>query len=165
MVFFDAGLGSRAAGGTSGAGAQPRVATPLSVESSATASRTACLRGVAGVRAKLSVIASSEAYNSDVLRPPSGPLRSHNPTEWPPFFPPVNQREVARCGFCSLVQFRLDSNNCRRCHLDLDAEPEQPQLPAGDACAAAVSGRGPVVAREQGQVAAHGARLLCYRIF
>lgn len=37
---------------------------------------------------------------------------------------PVDSREVVRCDRCHLVQFRLKSNLCRRCHTCLD-QPEQ----------------------------------------
>ena len=37
---------------------------------------------------------------------------------------PVDSREVVRCDHCLLVQFRTVNNNCRRCHLCLDKEPE-----------------------------------------
>jgi transcriptional regulator with XRE-family HTH domain len=44
---------------------------------------------------------------------------------------PVSSREVVRCDHCLLVQFRAStSNNCRRCHIDLDAEPELEPIPA-----------------------------------
>ncbi|HVZ60459.1 MAG TPA: helix-turn-helix transcriptional regulator, partial [Terriglobales bacterium] len=36
---------------------------------------------------------------------------------------PVDSREVVRCDKCMLVQFRTNSNLCRRCHTCLD-EPE-----------------------------------------
>src|SRR5581483_7705781 len=36
---------------------------------------------------------------------------------------PVDSREVVRCDKCLLVQFRTNSNLCRRCHTSLD-EPE-----------------------------------------
>jgi transcriptional regulator with XRE-family HTH domain len=35
---------------------------------------------------------------------------------------PVDAREVVRCDRCSLVQFRTNNNNCRRCHTCLDPE-------------------------------------------
>lgn len=37
---------------------------------------------------------------------------------------PVNARDVVRCDHCSLTQFVLPNNLCRRCHRDLDEEPE-----------------------------------------
>ncbi len=37
---------------------------------------------------------------------------------------PVDSREVVRCDHCLLVQFRTNNNNCRRCHLSLDKEPD-----------------------------------------
>lgn len=37
---------------------------------------------------------------------------------------PVDSREVVRCDRCQLVQFRPNSNFCRRCKLSLDDEPE-----------------------------------------
>ena len=37
---------------------------------------------------------------------------------------PVDSREVVRCDRCQLVQFRTNNNNCRRCKLSLDDEPE-----------------------------------------
>jgi transcriptional regulator with XRE-family HTH domain len=42
---------------------------------------------------------------------------------------PVDSREVVRCDRCLLVQFRTNSNNCRRCHTCLD-EPEPEPVPA-----------------------------------
>src|SRR5579875_2003028 len=46
----------------------------------------------------------------------------------------VEAREVLRCDFCSLVQFRTSNSLCRRCHkpLEMDEpEPMAPQLLAG----------------------------------
>ena len=43
--------------------------------------------------------------------------------------PPVASREVYRCDFCSLVQFRTASSVCRRCHKPLDAEEEPETTP------------------------------------
>ena len=44
---------------------------------------------------------------------------------------PVDSREVVRCDVCSLVQFRTNSSNCRRCHQSLDEpEPEAVVAPA-----------------------------------
>ncbi len=43
----------------------------------------------------------------------------------------VEAREVLRCDFCSLVQFRTSNSLCRRCHKPLemdDPEPLAPQL-------------------------------------
>ncbi|MGH9509380.1 MAG: helix-turn-helix domain-containing protein, partial [Terriglobales bacterium] len=38
---------------------------------------------------------------------------------------PVDSREVVKCDYCRLVQFRTASNNCRKCHKCLDRpEPE-----------------------------------------
>jgi transcriptional regulator with XRE-family HTH domain len=37
---------------------------------------------------------------------------------------PVDSREVVRCDRCQLVQFRTNNNNCRKCKLSLDEEPE-----------------------------------------
>lgn len=37
---------------------------------------------------------------------------------------PVDSREVVRCDRCQLVQFRPNSNICRRCKISLDDEPE-----------------------------------------
>ncbi|HXZ81682.1 MAG TPA: helix-turn-helix transcriptional regulator [Terriglobales bacterium] len=42
---------------------------------------------------------------------------------------PVDSREVVRCDRCLLVQFRTLSNNCRRCRLPLDEEPEPEPAP------------------------------------
>lgn len=43
--------------------------------------------------------------------------------------PPVASREVYRCDFCSLVQFRTASLLCRRCHKPLEAEEEPEPTP------------------------------------
>jgi transcriptional regulator with XRE-family HTH domain len=43
--------------------------------------------------------------------------------------PPVASREVYRCDFCSLVQFRTASSLCRRCHKPLEAEEEPEPTP------------------------------------
>jgi transcriptional regulator with XRE-family HTH domain len=48
----------------------------------------------------------------------------------------VEAREVLRCDFCSLVQFRTSNSLCRRCHKPLEIdEPESasPQLATPDA--------------------------------
>lgn len=37
---------------------------------------------------------------------------------------PVDSREVLRCDFCQLVQFRTSSNLCRKCKTPFDEEPE-----------------------------------------
>ena len=45
----------------------------------------------------------------------------------------VEAREVLRCDFCSLVQFRTSNSQCRRCHKPLETdepEPASPQLAA-----------------------------------
>jgi transcriptional regulator with XRE-family HTH domain len=47
----------------------------------------------------------------------------------------VEAREVLRCDFCSLVQFRTSNSLCRRCHkpLEMDEpEPLSPQLVAAN---------------------------------
>jgi len=41
---------------------------------------------------------------------------------------PVDSREVVRCDRCSLVQFRTNNNNCRRCHTCLDPEEIEPEV-------------------------------------
>ena len=40
----------------------------------------------------------------------------------------VETREVVRCEYCKLVQFRTSNSLCRKCHKPLDYE-EQPRLP------------------------------------
>jgi transcriptional regulator with XRE-family HTH domain len=40
---------------------------------------------------------------------------------------PVDSREVLRCDHCHLVQFRTNNNLCRKCHLSLEAEIEEPE--------------------------------------
>jgi transcriptional regulator with XRE-family HTH domain len=35
---------------------------------------------------------------------------------------PVDSREVVRCDFCHMVQFRTNNGLCRRCHKSLDRE-------------------------------------------
>lgn len=37
---------------------------------------------------------------------------------------PVDSREVVRCDYCHLVQFRTNNHLCRRCKTSLDEEPE-----------------------------------------
>lgn len=47
----------------------------------------------------------------------------------------VDTREVVRCDFCSLVQFRTSNSLCRKCHKPLDIEEPvrlAPQLVTGD---------------------------------
>src|SRR5277367_471426 len=39
----------------------------------------------------------------------------------------VEQREVLRCDYCTLVQFRPTSGLCRRCHKCLEVEMPEPQ--------------------------------------
>ena len=41
---------------------------------------------------------------------------------------PVDSREVLRCDFCQLVQFRTNSNLCRKCKTPFDEEPEPVEL-------------------------------------
>jgi transcriptional regulator with XRE-family HTH domain len=41
----------------------------------------------------------------------------------------VEAREVVRCDFCSLVQFRTSNSLCRKCHRALDIEEPVPQIP------------------------------------
>ncbi|MGA2216607.1 MAG: helix-turn-helix domain-containing protein [Terracidiphilus sp.] len=48
----------------------------------------------------------------------------------------VESREVVRCDFCSLVQFRTNNSLCRKCRKPLDIEepaPSAPQLVASPA--------------------------------
>src|SRR3954454_92051 len=40
---------------------------------------------------------------------------------------PVDSREVLRCDHCHLVQFRTNNNLCRKCHLSLEADIEEPE--------------------------------------
>src|SRR5882757_11483286 len=40
---------------------------------------------------------------------------------------PVDSREVVRCDHCHLVQFRTNNNLCRKCHLSLEADIEEPE--------------------------------------
>ena len=41
----------------------------------------------------------------------------------------VEAREVLRCDFCSLVQFRTSNSLCRRCHKPLEIEEPEPLAP------------------------------------
>jgi transcriptional regulator with XRE-family HTH domain len=41
----------------------------------------------------------------------------------------VEAREVLRCDYCSLVQFRTMNSLCRRCHKALEIEEPEPQIP------------------------------------
>jgi transcriptional regulator with XRE-family HTH domain len=41
----------------------------------------------------------------------------------------VEAREVVRCDFCSLVQFRTSNSLCRKCHKALDVEEPVPLAP------------------------------------
>lgn len=41
----------------------------------------------------------------------------------------VDSREVVRCDFCSLVQYRTSNSLCRKCHRPLDIEEPTPLLP------------------------------------
>ncbi len=41
----------------------------------------------------------------------------------------VEAREVLRCDYCSLVQFRTSNSLCRRCHRPLEVEELLPQAP------------------------------------
>jgi len=41
----------------------------------------------------------------------------------------VESREVVRCDFCSLVQYRTSNSLCRKCHRPLDIEEPAPLLP------------------------------------
>ncbi len=43
---------------------------------------------------------------------------------------PVEQREVLRCDYCALVQFRTASSLCRKCKKPLDVEEPKPAAPA-----------------------------------
>ena len=47
---------------------------------------------------------------------------SHNPMATT--LAPVDSREVVRCDYCHLVQFRTNNNLCRKCKVSLDEEPE-----------------------------------------
>lgn len=51
----------------------------------------------------------------------------------------VEAREVLRCDYCSLVQFRTSNSLCRRCHRPLEVEellPPAPQLVASQSASA-----------------------------
>src|SRR5438067_12256076 len=54
---------------------------------------------------------------------------------------PVDSREVLRCDHCHLVQFRTNNNLCRKCHLSLEADIEEPE---------------PIVAEADGEVSPRG---------
>ena len=41
----------------------------------------------------------------------------------------VETREVVRCDYCSLVQYRTSNSLCRKCHKPLDIEEPTPQVP------------------------------------
>lgn len=41
----------------------------------------------------------------------------------------VDTREVLRCDFCNLVQFRTSNSLCRKCHQPLDVEEPAPLTP------------------------------------
>jgi transcriptional regulator with XRE-family HTH domain len=41
----------------------------------------------------------------------------------------VEAREVVRCDFCSLVQYRTTNSLCRKCRRTLDVEEPVPQIP------------------------------------
>lgn len=41
----------------------------------------------------------------------------------------VEAREVLRCDYCSLVQFRTSNSLCRRCHKPLEVEEPEPLIP------------------------------------
>jgi len=41
----------------------------------------------------------------------------------------VETREVVRCDYCSLVQYRTSNSLCRKCHKPLDVEELAPQVP------------------------------------
>jgi transcriptional regulator with XRE-family HTH domain len=41
----------------------------------------------------------------------------------------VEAREVLRCDYCSLVQFRTSNSLCRRCHKPLEVEEPEPLTP------------------------------------
>ncbi len=41
----------------------------------------------------------------------------------------VETREVVRCDYCSLVQYRTSNSLCRKCHKPLDIEEPAPQIP------------------------------------
>ena len=72
----------------------------------------------------------------------------------------VETREVLRCDFCSLVQFRTSNSLCRRCHKPLemdDPEPASPQLVTASA-EPAIESEGIDVARAVREVR-HGRNL------
>ena len=41
----------------------------------------------------------------------------------------VEAREVVRCDYCSLIQFRTINSLCRKCHRPLDVEEPVPLVP------------------------------------
>lgn len=41
----------------------------------------------------------------------------------------VETREVVRCDYCSLVQYRTSNSLCRKCHKPLDIEEPAPRIP------------------------------------
>jgi transcriptional regulator with XRE-family HTH domain len=41
----------------------------------------------------------------------------------------VEAREVLRCEYCNLVQFRTTNSQCRRCRKPLEVEEPEPQIP------------------------------------
>jgi transcriptional regulator with XRE-family HTH domain len=48
---------------------------------------------------------------------------------------PVDSREVVRCDYCHLVQFRTANNLCRKCKTSLDEEEPEPVLAVQPAAA------------------------------
>lgn len=64
-----------------------------------------------------------------------------SPTTWmATTLAPVDSREVVRCDYCRMVQFRTVSNNCRKCHKCLDRPESEPV--AAEPVAAAANGNG-----------------------
>ena len=55
---------------------------------------------------------------------------------------PVDSREVVKCDYCRLVQFRTASNNCRKCHKCLDRPEPEPVAAAPVAASGHGNGNG-----------------------
>ena len=67
-------------------------------------------------------LAESSTYRGAIMHP--GSPRSGTPhiQPWQPLLVSVETREVVRCDYCSLVQYRTSNSLCRKCHRPLDIE-------------------------------------------
>ena len=71
----------------------------------------------------------SSTYRGAKKKHPGGPALALRTQSMATTLASVETREVVRCDYCSLVQYRTSNSLCRKCHKPLDIEEPVPQVP------------------------------------